>query len=138
MLILSYNECSLNISESEVIMAFSIDDLAETLGLHEISEEEKIIDEDEFPDNYDDEFSDSYEDRMEEEFEEMMMGQKKGLLEEIYVVTSGIPSERKMIIFSGGMSFIYHDRQNLSFRLFDSEAESLFTMEYYWNDMIEK
>jgi len=111
-------------------MAFNIDDLEETLGLQEIPYDNQYLEEDEF--------ADIYEDEMEEEFEEIMMGGNKGLLEEVIVVANGNPSERKLIIMSGGMNFIYEADKNLSFRLFDMEENSLFTMSYYWNDMVEK
>lgn len=110
-------------------MPFSVNDLEETLGLQEVEDSTESYYED-------DEFADVHEDEMEEQFEEIMMGNSRGLLEEIYVVANGNPNERRMIIASGGMDFIYKADPGLSFRLFDVEKESLFTMNYYWSDMV--
>ena len=127
---MQYNS-SQSLLESEMIMAFSIDELEEMLDLKEIGFEQQIFD--------DDEFSDIYEDEMEEQFEEIMMtGPKKGSLEEVLVMANGHPSERRVIIVSGGMKFIYKAKPNLDFRLFLEKSQSLFTMDYYWNDMVKK
>ena len=110
-------------------MGFSIDDLEETLALQEVAYEERIIDEESF--------SDFHEDEMEKESEEIMMDGNAGLLEEVYVVANGAPSERKLIIMSGGMSFIYQAEPNVPFQFLDIDSGLLFTMSYFWDDMIE-
>ena len=112
-------------------MAFSIDELEEMLDLEELGYDQQIFD--------DDDFADIAEDEMEEQFEEIMtVGAKKGSLEEVLIEANGDPRERRVVIVSGGMKFIYKAKPGLDFRFFLEKTQSLFTMDYYWSDMVKK
>ena len=111
-------------------MSFTIDDLEETLGLQEVEYDQDGL--------FEDEFADELEDEMEEQFEDMMMLGSTSLFEGMYIEANGDVFERTITIMSGGMKFVYQAEPELAFRLFDSEEQSLFTMNYYWNDMVSK